>query len=339
MFSFESYINLPMVWGAILVIAIMLYVILDGFGLGVGILFPFAPTDDCRDKMINSIAPFWDGNETWLVLGGGGLFAAFPLAYSIVMPAMYMPIMFMLIALIFRGVSLEFRFKASKKGRKLWDLGFHFGSLFAGFLQGMILGALVQGITIKDMAFAGGPFDWVSAFSMMTGAALVTGYILIGSTWLILKTEHDTQTWARKTASYILLFVLFFMGAVSLWMPIVDKVAFDRWFTLPNFIYLLPIPLGVIVGAFGLIFALKHKREAAPFYLTIFLFLLGFAGLIVSLWPYVIPRSLTLAQAAAAPESQSLMLVGVVIILPIIFIYTGYSYYVFRGKVSKDAMY
>ena len=216
MFSFESFLDLPLIWYALIGTVIFLYVLLDGFDLGVGILFPFAPTDACRDRMMNSIAPFWDGNETWLVLGGGGLFAAFPLAYAILMPAFYIPIILMLLGLIFRGVAFEFRFKATGQSRRIWDYSFHIGSLVATFMQGMVLGTFVHGIAVEGRNFAGGPFDWLSAFSVMTGVALVTGYALLGATWTIMKTEGDTQRWARKCARYMMLCVVLFMGLVSL---------------------------------------------------------------------------------------------------------------------------
>lgn len=339
MFSFAEYINLPVVWGIIIVVGIIMYVVLDGFDLGVGILFPFAPSDDCRNKMMNSIAPFWDGNETWLVLGGGGLFAAFPLAYSIIMPALYIPILLMLTALIFRGVAFEFRFKASKKNQKIWDLSFHFGSLFAAFMQGMILGGIVQGIDITGNSFSGSSFDWLSGFSFLTGFALVCGYILLGSSWLFMKTTGKTQSWSKKTIEYILIFVLLFMGIVCIWMPYLDKEIYSIWYSWPNIAYLSVIPLSLIAIVGWIFYSVEKNQEKKPFFLSIIIFLLGFVGLGISLWPYVIPRKLTLAEAAAAPESLSLMLVGVVIILPVILFYTGYCYYVFRGKATAENMY
>ncbi|MBC8443741.1 MAG: cytochrome d ubiquinol oxidase subunit II [Deltaproteobacteria bacterium] len=212
MFSLEAIIDLPLVWYALIITAVILYVILDGFDLGVGILFPFAPTDQCRDRMMNSIAPFWDGNETWLVLGGGGLFAAFPLAYAILMPALYIPVIGMLLGLIFRGVAFEFRFKATGRSRRLWDYAFHFGSLLAAFMQGMIIGTIVQGVSVAGRSFSGNPFDWITAYSVMTGIAIIFGYALLGATWLVMKTEDVTQKWARKCASYVLGYVGLFMA-------------------------------------------------------------------------------------------------------------------------------
>lgn len=335
MFSFASWLDLPLIWGGIIAIAVFMYVVLDGFDLGVGILFPFAPTDTCRDKLMNSVAPFWDGNETWLVLGGGGLLAAFPLAYAIIMPALYIPIIIMLIALIFRGVAFEFRFKAKPKARPYWDAAFHFGSLMAAFAQGVILGSLVEGISVEGRAFSGGHLDWVSAFPLMAGVALVSGYALLGATWLILKTTGETQRWARECALYALIYVLGFVGLVSLWVPFTHEWIMQRWFSWPNMVWLLPFPLGFLVLAGLLAKWIKDKREAAPFFAVLGLFTLSYAGIGISLWPWIVPYEVTFWQGAAAPESQSLLLVGVVILLPVILGYTAYSYYVFRGKTDS----
>ncbi len=339
MFSFENFLNLPLIWYSIIATAIFLYVLLDGFDLGIGILFPFAPSDQCRDRMMNSIAPFWDGNETWLVLGGGGLFAAFPLAYAILMPAFYIPIILMLLGLIFRGVAFEFRFKATDKSRKLWDYAFHFGSLAATFMQGMILGGFVQGVVVEGRSFAGGGFDWLNAFSVMTGVALVCGYALLGSTWLVMKTDDITQKWARKCAGYVLFYVAFFMGLVSLSMPLMNNAVKNLWFSLPNFFFLLPMPL----LSFGLLVAiwrdLHTQREYRPFFSSFGLFFMNYIGLGISLWPYIVPFKITIWQAAAAPESQSLLLIGTIIMLPVVLAYTGYCYYIFRGKTSHETAY
>lgn len=338
MFSFAEYIDLPLAWGFLIATAVMLYVLLDGFDLGLGILFPLAPSDKCRNRMMNSIAPFWDGNETWLVLGGGGLFAAFPLAYAIVMPALYIPVILMLLCLILRGVALEFRFKA-ETSKKIWDLVFHFGSLGAAFTQGIILGGIVQGIEVEGRRFAGGAFDWLTAFSLMTGLAVVAGYVLLGATWLIMKTEGETQDWARRVAKYILLFVALFMGLVSLWVPFLDNDIHARWFDPDIFWWLLPIPVLTLACFVRLGVALAREEEYAPFLCSIGIFFFGYLGLGVSLWPYVVPFDVTLHQAAAAPESLSLLLVGAVVMLPVILGYTAYCYYLFRGKAPDDATY
>ena len=338
MFSLENFLDLPLIWFGLLVTALFLYVFLDGFDLGVGVLFPFAPSDECRDRMMNSIAPFWDGNETWLVLSGGGLFAAFPLAYSILMPALYMPVILMLLGLIFRGVAFEFRFKAAKS-RFIWDYSFHFGSIVAAFMQGMILGAFVKGVQVEGRSFAGHPFDWLNAYSFMTGVALLFGYALLGATWLVMKTDGITQDWARKIASYVLGYVGVFLGIVSISMPIMNAGVRDLWFSLPNFFYLLPVPL-VTATLFILIWRDLHSsRENRPFFLSVGVFLMGYLGLGISLWPWLVPFAVTFRQAAAAGASQSFLLVGTVIILPIVLTYTAFCYYLFRGKASHEGYY
>lgn len=337
MFDFSSFLNLPLIWGIIMVLAIFLYVLLDGFDLGVGILFPFAPSHRSRDVMINSIAPFWDGNETWLVLGGGGLFAAFPLAYAILLPAFYIPLIVMLFGLILRGAALEFRAKAGDRSRGLWDYTFHFGSLAAAVAQGMILGGFVQGVSVEGRNFSGGPFDWLNGFSMMTGIALAFGYMLLGATWLILKTEGRTQRWARHVAAYALAVVGFFMIVVSGTMPFLNASIKAFWFSFPNFFYLLPIPL-VTAGLFGVVWhdVYRQEREYRPFILSIGIFLMAYLGLGLSLFPWIVPFHYTLYEAAASGPGLSLLLVGVVPLLPLILSYTAYAYYVFRGKISSE---
>jgi cytochrome d ubiquinol oxidase subunit II len=338
MFSFESFLDLPLIWLGLIGTAIFLYVLLDGFDLGIGVLFPFAPTDQCRDRMMNSIAPFWDANETWLVLGGGGLFAAFPLAYAILMPALYIPVIFMLLGLIFRGVAFEFRFKATRS-RRLWDYSFHFGSLLAALMQGMILGAFVRGFQVEGRSFAGGSFDWLSAYSVMTGIALIFGYALLGATWLVMKTDGVTQEWARRTASYVLACVGLFLVIVSVSMPMMNADVKNLWFSMPTFFYLLPMPV-VTAGLFVLIWRdLQVSSEYRPFFLSLLVFLMGYIGLVVSLWPWLVPFSVTFRQAAAAGTSQSLLLVGTVILLPVVLAYTAFCYYLFRGKASHEGAY
>lgn len=339
MINFENYLNLPLIWGGIIALAIFLYVFLDGFDLGVAILFPFAPTHDCRDKMMYSIAPFWDGNETWLVLGGGGLLAAFPLAYSVIMPAFYIPITIMLLGLIFRGVAFEFRFKEHGKLKKLWDYSFHFGSIAAVFCQGLILGGFVQGIQITGRSYSGSSFDWLSPFSIMTGIALLFGYALLGATWLIMKTEGETQEWARKTALYVLMYVMLFMGIVSLWIPFLNPLLRERWFSIPNIAYLTPLPILTIVAFYKLTMSIMNGDEILPFVYSISIFILGYIGIAVSFWPWIVPYSITLYEAAAAHESLSLLLIGTALLLPFVLGYTAYSYYVFRGKTTKYHIY
>jgi len=331
-------VDLPLIWFALLFTALFLYVLLDGFDLGVGILFPFAPSDECRDRMMNSIAPFWDGNETWLVLSGGGLFAAFPLAYAILMPALYVPVILMLLGLIFRGVAFEFRFRAVKS-RFIWDYSFHFGSIVAAFMQGMILGAYVRGVQVEGRSFAGHSFDWLSAYSFMTGVALLFGYALLGATWLILKTDGIARDWARKCASYVLGYVGVFLAIVSISMPIMNDRVRHLWFSLPNFYYLLPIPLVTAVLFITIWRDLKKGAENSPFFLSVGIFLMGYIGWGISLWPWLAPFAVTFRQAAATASSQSFLLAGTLVILPMIIAYVAWCYYVFRGKVSEEGYY
>ncbi|MBS3756515.1 MAG: cytochrome d ubiquinol oxidase subunit II [Desulfobacterales bacterium] len=336
MFSFEGFLDLALIWYALIGVAILLYVLLDGFDLGVGILFPFAPDDQCRDNMMNSVAPFWDGNETWLVLGGGGMLAAFPLGYAVIMPAFYIPVILMLLGLIFRGVAFEFRFKADPDNRWVWDYSFHFGSLAAAFMQGVILGAFVQGVEVTGRSYAGGAFDWLNAYSLMTGVAVVFGYALLGGTWLVMKTEGQTRDWSRKSASYALIYQAFFLAMVSISMPVMNAGIRDLWFSVPNLFLLLPIPAASVVLLIVIWRDLHAGREYRPFLLSYALFLTGYLGIAISMWPYVVPFEITFRQAAAAPESQSLLLVGTIVLLPMILAYVGYCYYLFRGKVTEQ---
>jgi len=330
--------DLPTIWALLLAFAILLYVVLDGFDLGIGILFPWGRDTGERDVMMNTVAPVWDGNETWLVFGGGGLFAAFPLAYSIIMPALYIPVLVMLFALVFRGVAFEFRFKA-ERSRGVWDGAFNFGSSLAAFSQGLILGAFIGGFEVSGREYAGGAFDWLTPFSLMTGFALMCGYSLLGATWLILKTTGALQEWAYRAARWLLVIVLAWIGLVSLWTPLTDPVVAARWFSMPNLVLLAPVPLATLGVAVALWRALGRRREVAPFALSVALFVLGFIGLAVSLWPYTVPRALTVWQTAAAPQSQGFLLVGAVILVPVILGYTAFSYRVFHGKVREGEGY
>ncbi len=335
MFDFSNFLNLPLIFGFVVALAIFMYVFLDGFDLGIGILFPFAPSDDCRSKMMNSIAPFWDGNETWLILGGGAVLAAFPIAFAKIMPAFYIPIIMMLLGLIFRGVAFEFRFKThSQKEQRIWDYSFHFGSLIATFFQGVMLGAFIQGHITTDSAFS-----WFSGFSIFCGIALIFGYALLGATWLIAKTEDFTQEWSYKVALYALAFVSFAILFVSIWTPSLHEEIFNRWFTKPNIFYLLPIPVITALCFYFLAKGLIEKHEKTPFIFTTAIFALCYLGLGISLFPYAVPFELTFIEAAASTKSLSLIFVGVAITLPVILFYTAYSYRVFRGKSSAERMY
>ncbi|HET9835094.1 MAG TPA: cytochrome d ubiquinol oxidase subunit II, partial [Rhodanobacteraceae bacterium] len=325
--------TLPVIWYFIIGFAVMMYVLLDGFVLGIGILTPFADHDDQRDMMMNTAAPIWDGNETWLVMGGAGLLAAFPKAYAIVLSALYLPILCMLIALIFRGVAFEFRFKA-QSSRWVWGFAFAAGSLIAAFMQGLILGALVEGMPLTGGKYIHDPaFAWFSPFSIMTGVAVVFGYGLLGATWLILKTEGRVQRIAFDLTRPLMLGVIAFMLLVSAWLPFVNLHLMDRWFTWPNFWYLSPIPILTIINAVLLWRAVLANREVAPFVLSLCFFLLGFIGLVVGIWPNIVPPSMTIWEAASPVQSQGFVLVGVIIMIPAVLAYTAYSYRVFRGKV------
>ncbi|MDX2257332.1 MAG: cytochrome d ubiquinol oxidase subunit II [Hyphomicrobiaceae bacterium] len=323
---------LPLAWAVLLAVAVALYVVLDGFDLGLGILFPFADTEEHRDVMMNSVAPFWDGNETWLILGGGGLFVAFPLAYGIIMPALYLPVIIMLLALVFRGVAFEYRWVA-KPRHGLWDAAFAYGSITAAFMQGVILGGFLQGITVANRAFAGGPLDWLTPFALFVGVAVVFGYALLGTTWLVFKTEGEIAAEARQRSLWLLPVVLVAMLVVSVWTPLADQRIAERWFSWPNMLYLSPVPLLTACAALIVWRGLVTGREVSPFLGAIALFLLGFAGLGVSTLPYLVPPSVTIWEAAAPPASQMFMLVGTVILLPMILGYTALTYWTFRGKV------
>jgi cytochrome d ubiquinol oxidase subunit II len=329
---------LPVIWAGLIGVAVAMYVVLDGFDLGIGILFPFTKKEEERDLMMNSVAPFWDGNETWLVLGGGGLLAAFPKAYAVIMPAFYLPIILMLLALVLRGVSFEFRWVA-KPNHQLWDLAFSGGSALAGFMQGIVLGGLIQGIDVVDGQFAGGAFDWLTPFSVLTGLSVVAGYALLGATWLNMRTSGPVRTLARKSVPLLLIAVLIGMGIISLWTPYsVERIA-QRWFSLPNFYFLWPIPAITILLAYFILRWLRSGHDAWPFLGTIALFLLGYAGLVISTVPYLVPPHLTFWDTAAAPESQIFLLIGTLFLLPMILGYTIFVYWTFRGRVAPGEGY
>ena len=330
--------DLPLIWAGIIGIAVALYVILDGFDLGVGILFPFSNDEKERDQMISSIAPFWDGNETWLVLGGGGLWVAFPRAYAAIMSALYLPVIMMLLALVFRGVAFEFRHVA-ETSKRYWNFAFAAGSTLAAICQGMILGALIQGINVKDGAYAGGAFDWATPFALLCGLGVLAGYALLGATWLVMKTDGEVAMRAKQHAKLLLLAVLAFMAVVSLWTPLAFERIATRWFSTPNIYYLWPVPLLTAATAFALWRWLEAGREIPPFLAAIALFLFGYAGIVISVFPYLVPPSLTIWDTAAAPSSQMFMLVGTLGLLPIILGYFVFVFWIFRGKVRHGESY
>ena len=327
--------DLATVWAFIIAFAVMMYVVMDGFDLGIGILFPTLRRGDERSQAMNAIAPVWDGNETWLVLGGGGLFAAFPLAYAIILPATYPPIIAMLLGLVFRGVAFEFRWRDPRHER-LWDVAFFAGSLIAALSQGVILGAILQGIDVDGRGYGGGWLDWLSPYSLLTGAGLVAGYCLLGATFLAMKVTGRAEQHAFAMATRAGLATLALMGAVSAATPFLFRQYFDRWFEWPNILFAANVPL-VTAILFVLLFrSLKQKRRYQPFLFALGLFLLGMAGLGISMFPYIVPDSVTIWQAAAPERSQIFMLVGTAIIMPVILIYTGWAYWVFRGKVAEE---
>jgi len=329
--------QLPLIWATLIGVAVAFYVVLDGFDLGIGILFPFAKDDAERDRMLASIAPYWDGNETWLVLGGGGLLVAFPRAYSIIMPAFYLPLIVMLLALVFRGVTFEFRALALRK--PLWNAVFAGGSTLAGLCQGFILGGLVQGIKIENGAYAGGPFDWATPFGLLCGLGVIGGYALLGATWLMLKADGDLAARAANQAKALLVAVLVFMAAVSLYTPFALPRIAQRWFTLPNLFYLAPVPAFTALIALMEWRWIEMRREAAPFLATIALFMLGYLGLVISSFPYIVPPTLTIWDAAASQSSQMFMLIGTLVLLPAVLGYTAFTYWLFHGKVREGASY
>jgi cytochrome bd ubiquinol oxidase subunit II len=328
---------LPVIWAGLIGTAVAMYVILDGFDLGIGILFPWARSESERDQMMRSVAPFWDGNETWLVLGGGGLWVAFPKAYAVIMPALYLPVIVMLLALVFRGIAFEFR---TVSRSKTWlNVAFTIGSGLAAFAQGIILGGLIQGITVKNGAYAGGALDWATPFAFVCGLAMIAGYGLLGACWLAMKTEGPVAVRARGQAKTLLLVVLLFMAAVSLWTPLAQPRIADRWFSLPNFYFLWPVPVVTALVAFMIWRWLEKGREVPPFLAAIILFMLGYLGLVISNFPYLVPPSLTVWETAAAPASQIFILLGTLVLLPMILGYIIFVYWLFRGKVREGESY
>ena len=327
------------IWTAILAIGVFLYVLLDGFDLGVGILYGFAPDTPSRNLIMNSVAPVWDGNETWLILGGVALLAAFPLAFAIIIPAVYFPVAIMLLALVFRGVAFEFRFRDAAR-RTFWDHGFAAGSTVATFAQGVVLGAFIQGFRVDGRHFTGSSVDCFTPFSLLTGVALVFGYALLGSGWLIIKTEGALQDRARRQGRWCLVGVMACIAAVSIWTPLMQPQIAARWFAWPNIALLLPVPLATAGLAWGAWRAL-HRDTAtyAPFLAAVGLFLMSYLGIAISLWPMIVPYQYTLWEAASAPKTQAFMLVGTLVLLPVILLYTSWSYWVFRGKVRADIGY
>ena len=327
--------DLTSVWACIIAFAVFAYVVMDGFDLGIGILFRTFPVGEERDQAMNSIAPVWDGNETWLVMGGGGMLAAFPLAYAIILPATYPLIIAMLLGLVFRGVAFEFRWRDAAH-RPVWDAAFTIGSIVAALAQGMTVGAILQGIRVENDAYAGGWLDWLSPFTLLTGIALVVGYALLGAAWLVWKTEGGTQIHARRLAQKLGIATLIALAAVSAATPYLTYDYWRRWFHMPGVLLTAQVPLLVVITAVTFFFSLRRGGERLPFLMALALFLLGFIGLGISIYPYMVPRAVTIWQAAAPPQSQIFLLAGAAVIIPVILTYTGWAYWVFRGKVGTD---
>jgi cytochrome bd ubiquinol oxidase subunit II len=329
---------LPVVWFAIIGFAVLMYVLMDGFVLGIGILALFAEDEPQLDHMMTTAAPIWDGNETWLVLGGAGLLAAFPKAYAVMLSALYLPVLLMLVALVLRGVSFEFRFKANAS-RRIWGVCFAAGSIAAAFSQGLMLGAIVEGMPLQGGKYVGGAFAWFSPFSMLTAVAVVFGYALLGSTWLIMKTGGALQNVAFTLTRPLVVVVVAFMGLVSTWLPFLSSQVMARWFESGNFVWLSPVPLLALANAVWLWRAVMRRADYAPFILALTFFALGFAGLVLGIWPNLLPPDLSIWKAAAPPSSQGFVLAGTLVMLPAVLGYTWWSYSVFRGKVAADSGY
>jgi cytochrome bd ubiquinol oxidase subunit II len=332
-------LGFSLAWVGIIAFGLAMYVIMDGFDLGIGILFPFVRDRGDRDLMVNTVAPVWDGNETWLVLGAAALYAAFPLAYSIVLSALYLPLVFVLAGLIWRGVAFEFRFKADAAHRLFWDKAFAWGSYIAAFFQGVSLGAFINGFAVHGPSYQGGALDWLTPFSVFTGFGVIVAYALLGSTWLILKTEGDLQARMRSAAQATTLALLAVIAIVSIWTPLAHPAIAARWFKLPNLIFFAPVPGLTLATAIVLLLSLQQKAHLVPFIAALVLLFLGYSGLGISLWPHIVPPDLTIEAAAAPPQTQLFVLVGALIIIPVILAYTGFAYYVFRGKVRPGEGY
>jgi len=331
-------LSLTPVWTVILAVGVFFYVALDGFDLGVGMLYRFAPDREARNLLMNSIAPIWDGNETWLILGSVGLLAAFPVAFAILIPAVYFPILLMLLSLIFRGLAFEFRYRDAEH-RTFWDNGFAYGSALAAVSQGIILGAFIQGFQVEGRHFVGGSFDCFTPFSIFTGLGLACGYALLGAGWLVLKTEGPLQDWARALGRRCLALTVLAIAIVSLWTPVIDAHIAQRWFSWPNIALLAPVPIITVALVWFVWRSLGSGADYAPFLGSLGLFVMSYLGIAISLWPMIVPGHFTLDEAAASQSTQAFLLVGTLVLLPVILVYTSWSYWVFRGKVRADTGY
>ncbi|MDE9458920.1 cytochrome d ubiquinol oxidase subunit II [Xenorhabdus bovienii] len=332
-------IDLPLIWFLIIIFSTMMYIVMDGFDLGIGILYPMMKGQSDRDLMMNSVAPVWDGNETWLVLGGAALFGAFPLAYAVILDALAIPLTIMLLGLIFRGVAFEFRFKATPEHRHIWDKAFISGSIIATFTQGMVVGAVIEGFPVENRTYIGGAFDWFAPFPLFCGFGLVVAYALLGCGWLVMKTEGHLQQQMYRILRPLTLLMLAVISIISLWTPIAHQAIAERWFSLPNLLFFIPVPLLVIGSSWKLLQASENTSHYTPFLAALLLIFMGFSGLGISIWPNIIPPLIDYQEAAAPPQSLGFMLVGALFIIPIILVYTFWSYYVFRGKITHEQGY
>ncbi|MGK3124567.1 cytochrome d ubiquinol oxidase subunit II [Candidatus Pantoea formicae] len=332
-------VDFSIIWFAIIVFGTLMYIVMDGFDLGIGLLLPFNKDPVERDMMVNTVAPVWDGNETWLVLGGAALYGAFPLAYSVLLDALSVPLTAMLIGLIFRGVAFEFRFKATEEHRPFWDKSFIAGSLLATFSQGVAVGAILNGFPVSGREYVGSSMSWLAPFPLFCGVGLVIAYALLGCTWLIMKTEHELHRKMSALATPLTLTLLLVVGMISIWTPLTHADIAQRWFSRPNLFWFMPVPVLVLLCSWGIVRAIKREAHYSPFLLTLALIFLGFSGLGISIWPNIIPPSITIWQAASPASSQAFMLVGGLLIIPVILGYTFWSYYVFRGKIKADEGY
>lgn len=330
-------IDLTLIWVFIIGLGIFMYVLMDGFDLGVGILFPFAPGDQARDDLMNSVAPVWDGNETWLILGGAGLLAAFPLVYAVFLPALYIGVFLLLAGLIFRGIAFEFRFKSHDHHRHWWDRSFWLGSTVASFAQGAVVGAYIQGFEVEGFSYVGGAFDWLTPFTVMTGLGVVAGYALLGATWTILKTEGQTRDWAYRIAPRLLTIVMVFFVVVSIWTPLTSEHVRGRWFDQASVLWFFPML--TVLAAVWVFQKLRERSDVAPFIGSMTLFALFYLGLLASMWPWAVPPEHTFWDAASDPGTQLFLLLGMLFLLPIILGYTAWTYWVFRGKIQPGEGY
>lgn len=332
---------LPIIWACIACFTVLAYIVLDGFDLGLGILFAVENEKHDRDVMVNTVAPVWDGNETWLILGGAALYGVFPVAYATILPALYPPIIAMLLALIFRGVAFEFRFRAeTRRSQFIWDMSFAAGSTLAAFTQGLILGGLIQGIKVENNQYAGGWLDWLTGFSVFCGLSVVVGYALLGACWMVWRTDGELQARARRHAKTLALVTLALIVVVSLWTPTLHLQYLRHWNVWPRILYVAPVP--ILVALLAVLFWRSIGDESyhlTPLLCALGWFFLCFTGLGVSLWPWIVPPSIDIWQASSPPSSQKFLLVGASVLIPTILAYTGYSYWVFRGKVGRETHY